>query len=299
MTLIDDYPDLEGNLSALESVRKTGQGQEFDIYRSLIAKGRVLLPYLTSEGIAFAPSRFLGYKDNTVSDHAAREHRDGRETTPRIRQVLAKEIGFTTWNVSDDVAEEHFVRFCSLLSTTPDNASRTYWITPETGDWLAAPSADVSEAGSDDALSDEDLEQEVRDDECLPKTTRESIIKARIGQGLFRRRVIQAYGRCLITGLEEQRLLIASHIRPWRECCHNPNECLDPGNALLLSPTWDALFDKGFVSFSGDGALMMSKRLSKPSQRALGIEGLNVSLTDTQLSYMHHHRMLHGFADPE
>ena len=295
MTLINDYRDLKTNINALESVRKSGNGREIVIYRSLIAKGRVLLPYLTAEGIAFGPSRFLGYKDNTVNAHAEREHRDGRETTPRIRQVLAKEFGFTTWNAPDDVAEKHFVQFCSSLGATPDNASRTYWITPEVGDWLADHAEDKMDAGSEGARSDEYLEDEVRGDETLQATTRESIIKARLGQGLFRRRVIQAYGECLITCLKEPRLLIASHVKPWRECCHDPNDCLNPENALLLSPTWDALFDKGFVSFSGEGALLLSQRLSKPSRRALGINGLKVLLSNGQKSYMRHHRSLHGF----
>ncbi len=291
MSLINDYLDLEDNITALEEVRKSEQGQTFDTYRSLIAKGRVLLPYLTAEGLAFGPSRFLGYKNNTVSEHVEREHRDGRETTPRIKQVLAKEFGFTTSNTSDDVADEHFVRFCSSLDSTPDNAARTYWITPEIGDWLADHAADGAGAG----VSDQDLEDEVRVNQSLPETTRESIIKARLGQGLFRRRVIQAYGMCLITRLKEHKLLIASHIKPWRECRHNPNECLNPDNALLLSPTWDALFDKGFVSFSDQGVLLLSERLSKSSRRVLGIADLKVSLTDGQLSYMRRHRSLHGF----
>ncbi|MDQ1902364.1 HNH endonuclease signature motif containing protein [Paracoccus sp. WLY502] len=297
MSLIDDYWDLEDNVSALEAVRKSDHGREFEIYRSLIAKGRVLLPYLTTDGIAFGPSRFLGYKGNTVAKHAEREHRDGRETTPRIRQVLAKEFGYTTWNTPDDVAEDHFVRFCSSLSVTPDNASRTFWITPEVGDWLADHSANEQDTISDKTGSDASLEDSVRNDKSLPETTRKSIIKSRVGQGLFRRRVLQAYGNCMITRLAEHRLLIASHIKPWRDCCHDPNECLNPDNALLLSPTWDALFDKGFLSFSDEGQLLLSTRLSKKARRALGIQDLSVALTKGQASYMRHHRSMHGFED--
>ncbi|PIL11692.1 hypothetical protein P775_28760 [Puniceibacterium antarcticum] len=297
MSLIDDYWDIEDNVSALEAVRKSGRGQEFEIYRSLIAKGRVLLPYLSAEGIAFGPSRFLGYKDNTVAKHAKREHRNGRETTPRIRQVLAQEFGFTTWNTSDAVANDHFLRFCSALDVKPDDVARTFWITPEIGDWLADNSADARGATSENTERNKSLEDEVRGNMSLPETTRNSMIKARVGQGLFRRRVLQAYDKCLITGLAEHRLLVASHIKPWRDCRHDPKQCLNPNNALLLSPTWDALFDKGFVSFSDKGRLLLSERLQKKSRLALGVEDLRVALTEGQASYMSHHRLLHKFED--
>ncbi|WP_166486340.1 HNH endonuclease signature motif containing protein [Cereibacter sphaeroides] len=236
MTLVDDCREIEENLKALELVRSSGKGVEFENYRSLVAKGHVFLPYLTTEGIAFAPSRFLGYKGNTVRKHAQREHKDGRETTPRIRQVLAKKFGFTTWNSADSEAEAYYFKFCSSLGVEPNKVERTYWITPEIGDWLSDHPSESYDAKTE-ARRDEELEQAVRNDGSLPETTRASIIRARVGQGLFRRLVLRKYGSCLITALTEHKLLIASHIKPWRDCCHNPAECLSPDNALLLSPT--------------------------------------------------------------
>ncbi|MCB5198879.1 HNH endonuclease [Loktanella sp. TSTF-M6] len=108
-------------------------------------------------------------------------------------------------------------------------------------------------------------------------------------------RVLTAYKRCLVTGLSETALLVASHIKPWRDCRENPDDCLNPDNALLLSPNWDTLFDKGFISFADGGALLISKRLSEASRRSLGIEALNVSLSERQRYYLIHHRSLHGF----
>ncbi|MBU2981021.1 HNH endonuclease, partial [Lentibacter algarum] len=95
--------------------------------------------------------------------------------------------------------------------------------------------------------------------------------------------------------ISETALLVASHIKPWRDCRDDPDDCLNPDNALLLSPNWDALFDKGFISFADSGSLLISKRLSEVSRRSLGVEALNVSLSKRQRYYLIHHRSLHGF----
>ena len=39
--------------------------------------------------------------------------------------------------------------------------------------------------------------------------------KIRIGQSYFRKRLLEEMLRCPITGIDEKRLLIASHIKPW------------------------------------------------------------------------------------
>lgn len=91
-----------------------------------------------------------------------------------------------------------------------------------------------------------------------------------MGQGLFRRRVLAAYKRCLVTALEEPSLLVASHIMPWSDCRDSPEDCLNADNALLLSLTGDRLFDTGFISFNGDGTLLICSYLSKTARKALG-----------------------------
>ena len=98
-----------------------------------------------------------------------------------------------------------------------------------------------------------------------------------------------------MTGLEEQPLPIASHIKPWKDCFDNPDECLDPDNALLLSPTWDKLFDAGYISFSEDGELLYAHKLSQTSQDALGLKEVTVTFSEGQKHYMEDYRRLHGF----
>ena len=290
MSLIANYDDLIKNTKALEKERANSAGVGYGNYLSLIRKGRVFLPYLAGKTLAFGPSRFLGYTGNTVASHMTREDRDGRQTTPRISQVLCEKTDLTINNGTDADAESYFMQFCKSLNVVPDNAQRTYWITPSIASWLDEHTR-IGKAMS----SVVDQENEVMNNQSVDITTREAIVQARVGQGLFRRRTLAAYERCLVTGIKEQGLLIASHIKPWRDCRSNADECLNPDNALLLSPTWDRLFDRGFISFSDSGQLLVGRTLSTKSRKALGIVNLFAKLTPGQRLFMSYHRDLHKF----
>ncbi|MFM7268866.1 MAG: HNH endonuclease, partial [Cyanobium sp.] len=65
-------------------------------------------------------------------------------------------------------------------------------------------------------------------------TERDALTKARLGHGLFRHRVAEREPACRVTGLARQQFLVASHIKPWRDC--DNRERLDGANGLLLSP---------------------------------------------------------------
>lgn len=94
----------------------------------------------------------------------------------------------------------------------------------------------------------------------------------RIGQRLFRRAVVAAWGgQCAISGLMDQSLLIASHIKPWADC-ESDRERLDPNNGLLLSALWDAAFDSGLVTFDKEGCPIASGKLSDGARTALQFE---------------------------
>lgn len=108
--------------------------------------------------------------------------------------------------------------------------------------------------------------------ECidLSQTEKYQIAKARIGQGKFRRLLIEEGAFCPFTQVDDFRLLIASHIKPWNIA--NNSERLDPKNGLLLTPTYDKLFDKGFISFTKNKELMVSSKLDRANISKLGLE---------------------------
>ena len=108
----------------------------------------------------------------------------------------------------------------------------------------------------------------------LQETERSAIVKSRIGQGLFRKELIKKYNSsCVITGINEKKLLIASHIKPWAVCTNA--ERLNVENGLLLSPTFDKLFDCGLISFADSGRILISSQLSIEV-----ISKLHISATD-------------------
>ena len=96
--------------------------------------------------------------------------------------------------------------------------------------------------------------------------------KVRIGQNYFRKSLIQELGKCPITQINEKRLLIASHIKPWMHS--NNKERIDSKNGLLLSPLYDKLFDKGIglITFTLDKRILISNKLSKDNIERLSVQ---------------------------
>jgi putative restriction endonuclease len=105
--------------------------------------------------------------------------------------------------------------------------------------------------------------------ETLPETQRTAVTQSRIGQGLFRERVIQLWQTCAVTGLADPLFLRASHIKPWRDSTNA--ERLDPRNGLLLHPTLDLLFDKGSISFADSGRIMIASGIDPKTLSLLGV----------------------------
>jgi putative restriction endonuclease len=121
--------------------------------------------------------------------------------------------------------------------------------------------------------TDEDAFKEVREHaaeyKALDKTEQEQIVKSRLGQGAFRKNVIRLWGSCSVTGLQNVSLLRASHIKPWKNSSNH--ERLYPFNGLLLTPNYDFLFDKGFLTFKSNGSIVVSERLSPFARKVLNV----------------------------
>ena len=147
------------------------------------------------------------------------------------------------------------------------------------------------QVGDDLDYWEHQLEQVVEQDEQLLETTREAIIRARRGQGLFKQRVIEIEKRCRITGVDNLVHLVASHCKPWRDSTNE--ERLNGENGLLLTPSIDHLFDRGFIGFEDNGTLIISPVAHGPSLERMGIEtrGRNVGgFTEGQRSFLDFHR---------
>ena len=82
--------------------------------------------------------------------------------------------------------------------------------------------------------------------------------------------------------------MIASHIVPWKDS--SDEERRDVNNGILLSPTYDALFDKHLISFDDSGSIIISSKI-KNLVNLLGIDpNAKVKVDDDMKNYLTRHR---------
>jgi putative restriction endonuclease len=143
----------------------------------------------------------------------------------------------------------------------------------------------VHDQGSADDISAH--EQEIS---TIPTTEQQAIINARIGQGVFRQRLLELWHGCAVTGVFLPQVLKASHIKPWRFSTNQ--ERLDPFNGILLLPQYDSLFDAGLISFTDDGAILRSRSLGNHDLQFLGIRSRDRlrKVSDSHRFYLAYHR---------
>lgn len=115
--------------------------------------------------------------------------------------------------------------------------------------------------------------------------------RGRDGQALYRQKLLDEQVCCPITGCTEERLLIASHIKPWAAC--NEREKYDPMNGFLLSPLNDRLFDQGFITFTEERIMLVSDWLSSVNRKRLGLKDgtffQRLPVLPERLKYMTYH----------
>ena len=102
---------------------------------------------------------------------------------------------------------------------------------------------------------------EINESPLIQETEKDQLIKSRIGQGIFRSQLIEECKFCPITGIDDSRILVASHIKPWRISTNR--ERLYVKNGLLFTPTFDKLFDFGFITFTNEKRIIISPWISQ------------------------------------
>ena len=139
-------------------------------------------------------------------------------------------------------------------------------------------------------LTDDHAQEAIEGRTDIGETQKQQLVLARRGQGVFKANVRLNETQCRITGVADPHFLIASHIKPWRDCADH--EKLDGSNGLLLSPHVDQLFDLGLISFADDGTVLKSAKLPPEVWSAWGLDPIvNVgAFKKEQTSYLIFHR---------
>ena len=120
----------------------------------------------------------------------------------------------------------------------------------------------------------------------------ESIRYAREGQEEYRKKLLEECPFCPITMINEESLLIASHIKPW--AVSEVQERTDPNNGFILSPLYDKLFDRGFITFNEDKRVQISNWLSRQVKERIGISDNQLfqflPMNEKRAYYLEYHR---------
>lgn len=118
-------------------------------------------------------------------------------------------------------------------------------------------------------------------------TERSGLVLSRVGQGAYRKSIINRWeNKCAVTSFNDGRVLIASHIHQWKDA--TDEERLDVDNGILLSPNFDALFDRHLITFEKTGKIVLSESIDHKEYQKLGVRG------DEQIArfYESNHRYL-------
>jgi putative restriction endonuclease len=132
-----------------------------------------------------------------------------------------------------------------------------------------------------------DSSSEISDESVTTNSIVEVI--TRVGQERFRKDLIEYWQGCSLTGCDLVSILRASHIKPWKDS--NNVERLDVYNGLLLLPTLDVLFDKGFISFSDTGTILISSEIeNRLNEFGLDKDNKLMQFEKKHETYLKHHR---------
>jgi hypothetical protein len=139
------------------------------------------------------------------------------------------------------------------------------------------------------AISEKTIVADINSDYGIPLTEKEAIVNSRVGQGLFRNRSIELWKSCSVTEFSKQNILIASHIKPWK--LSSNQERINPYNSLLLIPTLDKLFDKGYITFNPRGNIILSEKIDSIDWVKINVDD-NLKLKfipDDTVKYLEYH----------
>jgi hypothetical protein len=139
-------------------------------------------------------------------------------------------------------------------------------------------------------LDEADLDDFVKSitDDRYSNTEKQEFLSIRVGQQLFRKKVLEYWNQsCAIKGVKI--LLTAAHIKPWKDA--NNIERIDVYNGLALSPIYDKAFDAGYISFDDNGRILLSNDIQEEAA-ILGIYGSEKinNLNPFHHKYLEYHR---------
>lgn len=122
---------------------------------------------------------------------------------------------------------------------------------------------------------------------------KEQLTKARIGQGAFRRLLMEQRGCvCQLCNVSVPEVLRASHIKRWSDS--KPEEKVDIQNGLLLCANHDALFDRYMITIDAEKENLEVSNLIKEDQilELYLSDAKRISMSNRMKTYMREHNRI-------
>ncbi len=126
MKLVSSRAEVLANVNRLSSYLAQRSGSDAEFVKALIQRG-ICFVVVDDEGNPFfAPSRFVGYVDNSRQAHIRNHDKDGRETNKALAGILGPGPN------PDARLEREYQAFCARSGITPNRAGsfgvfRKFW----------------------------------------------------------------------------------------------------------------------------------------------------------------------------
>ena len=126
MRLVESIDEIHANMDTLDSYLSDESNPEYSYAVNLIKKGICFLADKKSGHYRFYPSRFIGYKENTMNRHESNQERDGRVTNVALSKIIGSQYA------PDDDMDREYRAYCVSLGFKPSEkgafgVARKYW----------------------------------------------------------------------------------------------------------------------------------------------------------------------------
>jgi hypothetical protein len=126
MNFVENLNEIKVNLKTLENYLNFPNQAAYNYAVKRIELGTCFISYRVDGEYKFAPSRFIGYQNNSNSAHENNPSKDGRDTNSVISNIIGKEPSINL------VLEQEYKKYCISLGFQPRKAGnfgveRKYW----------------------------------------------------------------------------------------------------------------------------------------------------------------------------
>lgn len=149
MSFVRNLRELESNAFYLADIIHS-DGKDRSIAVELIGKGRAFLPFFYEGKIAFSPSKFVGYRSNTLDTHIKkRAQRDGKDTNREINRILGQRY------VEDVALHSALEQYCISIGANLENHKHRFWTTQSAIRYVGQNSSAINDMDHDLAENDD------------------------------------------------------------------------------------------------------------------------------------------------